>query len=299
MKTIFHILLLILTLTLLANGQLVVAASSKALVIWFEALIPSMFVSMVLIKTCISLHCFDFLLAPLQKIIHLLFHMDKHSFTLVLVSLLIGFPAFSIMIDDLVEKRQLSIREGQRLVYCCSCASVSFILMSLGIACFQSMKIGVILYSIQVITVFILLFLTRKVEVTCDTLYDDIPFFQAFSSSILSSVKTMVIIVSYLMIALSLVSLCTLILPSQFQEFITIVAEFSSGSIHIATSTFPLAIQLVMISALLSFGGLCVHLQVHGSCTHTSLDVLTYVNYRLLQVILAIFLTVLFLQFFV
>lgn len=296
MKTIFHILLLLLTLTLLANGQLIVAASSKALIIWFEALIPSMFVSMVLIKTCLSLHCFEIVVRPFQKIIHQLFRLDLASFTLVLASVLIGFPAFSISIDELVEKRKLSSREGQRLVYCCSCASASFILMSLGIACFQSLKVGFILYLIQVISVLILLFVTRKVEITCDTLIDEQSFFQAFSTAIFSSVKALVIIVSYLMIALSLLSLGSLFLPSNIQEYLSILTEFSSGSIQLATSNLPLHTRVLMISGLLSFGGLCVHLQVHGSCTHLKLDVLTYLNYRLFQVLLAILLTMAFLK---
>ena len=290
LKTFFHVLLIFLTLFILSNGSLVLAASSKALILWFEALLPSMFVSMVFIKWLVAIDAFSLLLKPLNTFTKFLFKLDSQAFSLVLVGSLIGFPAFAMMIDELIQKGELNQEAGQRLIYCVSCASCSFILITLGSLYFQSLKIGIILYIIQLLTIFILLIFTRNNAVEFTNSHH--PFiFKAFTSALLSSIKTMVMIVGYLMISLSLVSLLLLILPQGLHTALYTLAEFSSGTINLATSSFATQEKYMLISGLLSFAGFSVHLQVMGSCEHTSLNYLTYLNYRLIQSILAVILS--------
>lgn len=294
MNKFFHIFLLLLCALILANGQAVVEGSALALTLWFEKLLPSMFVSMVFVRFIVAINILPWLIKPFNPFTQALFKLDASAFSLVLVSLLIGFPASAIMIDEAVGKGELNRQQGQRLITCCCCASCSFILVTVGTVLYQSSTIGLKLWLIQCLTVFTLLLLTRKTACTTVISTHSSTTFQCFAKAITASINTMFLIVGYLMITLSLCTLFTPHLPQALSDLLAIIAEFSSGCVRLAQSHLESFQKLLYTSMLLSFGGLCVHLQILGSCEHTKLNTYHFFIFRLFQSLLAVFFTLLF-----
>lgn len=295
MNKFFHIFLLLISIMILANGSAIVNASSLALTIWFEKLLPSMFVGMVFIRFIVSIGILPWLMRPLHKLTESLLGLDAGAFSLVLVSVLLGFPASAMMIDEAIGKNELSLDQGQRLILCCCCASSSFIIVTIGTLLYQSIGIGIKLWFIQVLSVLTLLLITRKKH--CDFIESETSpqLFSCFAKSLVNSINTMLIIAGYLMITLSLCAIISPYLPTSLASILNLIAEFSSGCVLLAQSGYPLIQKLLYTSMLLSFGGLCVHLQILGSCEHAHLSIYRFFTARLIQCLLAVLFTMILL----
>lgn len=291
MNKFFHIFLLLISILILANGSTIVNASSLALTIWFEKLLPSMLVGMVFIRFIVSIGILPWLMRPIHKLSEALLGLDAGAFSLVLVSVLLGFPASAMMIDEAISKNELTLKQGQRLILCCCCASSSFIMVTVGALLYQSIMIGVKLWLIQVFSVFTLLLFTRKNH--CEFIESETSpqLFSCFSKALINSINTMLIIAGYLMITLSLCALITPYLPASLASMLNLIAEFSSGCVLLAQSSYPLFQKLLYTSMLLSFGGICVHLQILGSCEHAHLSFYRFFSMRLIQSLLAVIFT--------
>lgn len=295
MNKFFHIFLLLISIMILANGSAIVTASSLALTIWFEKLLPSMFVGMVFIRFIVSMGILPWLMQPLHKLTESLLGLDAGAFSLVLVSVLLGFPASAMMIDEAIGKNELTLDQGQRLILCCCCASSSFIIVTVGTLLYQSMMIGIKLWFIQVLSVLTLLLFTRKKH--CEFIESETSpqLFSCFAKSLVNSINTMLIIAGYLMITLSLCAIVSPYLPPSLASILNLIAEFSSGCVLLAQSGYPLIQKLLYTSMLLSFGGLCVHLQILGSCEHAHLSIYRFFTARLIQCLLAVLFTMILL----
>lgn len=291
MNKFFHIFLLLVSILILANGSAIVNASSLALTIWFEKLLPSMFVGMVFIRLLVSIGILPWLMRPLHKLTESLLGLDAGAFSLALISVLLGFPASAMMIDEAISKHELSLDQGQRLILCCCCASSSFIIVTVGTVLYQSIMIGFKLWLVQVLSVLSLLLFTRKKQ--CEFIESETSpqLFNCFAKAIANSINTMLIIAGYLMITLSLCALLTPYMPASAASMLNLIAEFSSGCVLLAQSGYPLFQKLLYTSMLLSFGGLCVHLQILGSCEHAHLSIYRFLSARLIQCLLAVLFT--------
>ena len=99
MKKFTGFLLFGLLLLTLGFGTLTLQSAQNALSIWFEKLVPSMFLSMVLVRLLYKEHAFDHL--PSLGLPALL-GMDQGAWNLVLCTMFLGFPTGSVFVDEAV-----------------------------------------------------------------------------------------------------------------------------------------------------------------------------------------------------
>ena len=116
MKKFTGFLLFGLLLLTLGFGTLTLQSAQNALSIWFEKLVPSMFLSMVLVRLLYKEHAFDHL--PSLGLPALL-GMDQGAWNLVLCTMFLGFPTGSVFVDEAVRDGVLSRQDAARLLYCC------------------------------------------------------------------------------------------------------------------------------------------------------------------------------------
>ncbi|MFR5525687.1 MAG: hypothetical protein ACLTJG_12350, partial [[Clostridium] innocuum] len=146
MKKFTGFLLFGLLLLTLGFGTLTLQSAQNALSIWFEKLVPSMFISMVLVRLLYMEHAFDHL--PSFGLPALL-GMDKGAWNLVLCTMFLGFPTGSLFVDEAVRDGTLSRHDASRLLYCCCFPTPGFVIISCGIVFFKSLHIGLLLFVLQ------------------------------------------------------------------------------------------------------------------------------------------------------
>lgn len=294
MKKVGSFLLLILFISMLIQGEGTYDAAHDALFLWFEKLIPSMFVSMVCVRILYDTKILPLLVKPFRFLIHPLFGLDEHSFALVLSSIALGFPTGAMLIDEEAAAGNLTPREARRLIYTCSFATPGFIIMSCGVALYHDVHIGFQLFIISLFSGLVLLMVTRGTNIEIRSIHHpDIPIFTSLTSAISSSVKALYMIGGYLMLTMCVLAIIQPFLPEVLSCILNIISEFSSGSLNCFQLPLPLVSRLIINSSLLAFGGLCVHLQVMSMCQHTSLSYIKYVSYRILQALISAILAML------
>lgn len=247
MKTLLLYLFVFLALF---NHQNIIFENQQILFFFIEQLLPSLFLLCVLVQM-LPFPQSSFLDFLLYKI----FRFDTVTFFIILKAILLGNPAGSYMIQALHHDNKINALQKRRLINCCAIPSISFMLMSL--AYITSIDLAYTVFFIHVLSIFILLFMTRKTAISIQS----IPAHVSLTKAILFSLQTMAFILSYLFIIVSIKSLFFIYFP-QLSSFLHLFMEFSSGVYYFAHHKNAIIYILICIG----FGGFCSHLQIMDRC---------------------------------
>lgn len=296
MKKFTGFLLFGLLLLTLGFGTLTLQSAQNALSIWFEKLVPSMFLSMVLVRLLYKEHAFDHL--PSLGLPALL-GMDKGAWNLVLCTMFLGFPTGSVFVDEAVRDGVLSRQDAARLLYCCCFPTPGFVIISCGIVFFKSLHIGMLLFALQLLSGLLLLLFTRRH--TIHTLPAAVASSQSFmrnlSSAVTESGISLYMIGGYLMLFMSVTAVLFSFLPELPALIVRSLAEFSSGIVLINITPFSTMQRLLLTSFLLGFAGFCVHMQIMSMVEQVPLRYSVFLLYRILQGMISVLLLILCVQF--
>lgn len=294
MKHIGNLFFIVIFVFVIVFGKVTLEASKDALTLWFEKLVPSMFVTLVLIRLFYHRQVLDHIHIPFLP---RFFHMDDASFSLVLCCMFLGFPNGAQLIDEDFTKHRLSLRSAQRMLYTCSFPAPGFVILSCGTLLFHSTRIGVLLFLSQIVSGLILLWLTRAQTInripSQQTTYPSI--MKSLSRAIWESGKGLYTIGGYLMLFMSVTTVLFQFLPDKIALPLRIVSEFSSGTMLVQQLPYTTPTLCLLTCMLLSFGGFCVHMQVCSMCEHLHISYVRYLSYRILQSILSVTVCILFL----
>ena len=284
MKKFTGFLLFGLLLLTLGFGTLTLQSAQNALSIWFEKLVPSMFLSMVLVRLLYKEHAFDHL--PSLGLPALL-GMDQGAWNLVLCTMFLGFPTGSVFVDEAVRDGVLSRQDAARLLYCCCFPTPGFVIISCGIVFFKSLHIGMLLFALQLLSGLLLLLFTRRhtVHTFPAAVASSQSFMRNLSSAVTESGISLYMIGGYLMLFMS---------PALN---IRSLAEFSSGIVLINVTPFSTMQRLLLTSFLLGFAGFCVHMQIMSMVEQVPLRYPVFLLYRILQGMISVLLLILCVQF--
>lgn len=288
MKKIFLFLFFCLFILILYMGDTSIAYTKEALFIWFEKLVPSMFISMVMVRIFYDQGFFVSLTKPFKKIIYFIFRMDPQSFSLVLSSMLLGFPTGAVLLNEQTKAGVLPMQGARRLLYTCSFATPGFILLTCGSILFHSLSVGIKLMLMQWLCGCLFLLITRNTPIILHAhTKQKVPsILTSLTKAFIESGKTLYFIGGYLMLFLTISSVLLDILPSFISTPLSIFTEFSSGIMNIQALPLSVEYQLILTSMVLGFGGLCVHMQVSGMTNDIQYSYPVYFIYRILQMII-------------
>lgn len=286
MKLLFKICMISLFVFVVCFGQITLMESKKALSIWFEQLIPSMMVSMVLVRVLYKQDVFSLVNIPY---VEKLFKIDSNSFILVICSMFLGFPNGAIFIDEACGRKEIGKAAAQRLIYCCSFAAPGFVILTCGLAFFHSLSIGFLLFLCQILSVFLLLLFTRHTPVAMFPKIQSVnlTLMQSLSAAIKESAYALFMIGGYLMLFMSCTSVLFQFFPFYLNRGLRIISEFSGGMILLHDFAFDTLTLQLLSCLLIGFGGFCVHLQIRSLICHTPFTYSHYLFFRAMQAFLA------------
>ena len=216
-----------------------------------------------------------------------------------------GYPAGAAYIAELEKDSAISAQEGEKLIAFCNNSGPAFIVGVIGCGIFGSVRIGVRLYLIHILSA-----LLTGIFFRADN------FSQAVSphrldttntsSAVVSSVKQAVssilnvcgfVVSFYVLISIFdttglIMKLCTLLsrvtaLPLDFSRVLLIGAlELGSGAAAMQTFT-PSPLNLALAAAMLGWGGLSVHFQTLAVLSESNIKGTLHTAGRLISAILA------------
>lgn len=186
----------------------------------------------------------------LDRILKKVFGMDGYLFSVFLLSLIGGYPLGAKLIND----SQINEKTATIMLNYCVNAGPAFIITAIGSGIFNSKKIGLILFISHILPSFLLAFLFRKklnlnnnCKKSAISIADNFVISASSAASALISICTYVLLFS---VITAYMENCTLLKP------ITLLLEVTNSISHTN--------NILLISALLGFGGISIWCQVYS-----------------------------------
>lgn len=284
-KKIFHLFILAVTLFMLSNAQAVIEYTRRAVVMCYEYIIPSLFPFFVCSGILVHSGFGEVIAKAFEKIMRPLFNVPESGAVAFVLGIISGFPTGAIYTAELYRASNLSKSEAERLLAFCNNSGPLFIIGTIGISVFASLKYGVILYAIHILSSVLVGILFKnygKNRHTSPKTYintQEITKSTAVSRA-LSQAAQNIITVCFSIIffsALSCAVLDLIPLPPFFDALLSGLAEFSSGILKVSSLSYSTASKLVLSSVIVGFSGLCVHIQVMSVTANAGLSLAPYI----------------------
>lgn len=245
-------------------------------ILWFDKIVPSIPISYFFGTLLIN---FDLFFYYLYRLINKITNFENYkSFTLFILSMIVGCPTNIHLIVKAYEENNISKYEATRLLKITSFMSLFFIILVFPFKYSIPLLIGQYLSSF----IFSYILKTNKEDNTCIINNFDILSIISDLPQILLNILSSMIVISIIKFPISKVFknsnyICTTIL-SYF--------EITTG-INSLVSLYDNYLLIFFSSILLSFNGLAILLQAYQICKKKRLDYLNYIKYRFIHSILA------------
>ena len=283
-----------------------ISLSTNGLLIWYRNMIPSLFPFMVLsgfmVRTGLSIKIGQLL----HPILSFLFPLPSQMLYVIFMGFLCGFPMGAKIITDMLDKEQLSLKEGEYLLAFCNNIGPLYML-GYVIPLFNYNNIWQILGYMYLIPFsygillryFYAKSFTKQAVMACSykkTIPIRTNYISCFQHSLSSAIEQITML-GGCMIFFN----CLLIFPKQLNMFLSNIVPASSLTflISIISSVFEIGGGLQQLSSvatnsvsdthfflplsLLTFGGFSCIMQTCFILKNTGLKIHTYVMHKLLQ----------------
>ena len=257
---------------LVLDGEQAAAGPLEGVQLCLKTVIPSLFCFMVLTSFLINSGLYQLLSLPLGPLSKGLFCLPPSMGSVVLLSLVGGYPMGAKSLASLLEQHRIDRATAQRMLPFCCCAGPTFILTAVGAGMFGSTQAGMMLLGVQLgVSVLLGICLglrerTSRRRMLCDSAPTPLPapampLSEAFVLSVSQTVSALAQMCGFVVLFKVIANLLAARLGSGM------LPCFVLGSLEVTNGCLLAAQQplgLVLASCFLSFGGLSVAAQIAG-----------------------------------
>ncbi len=272
MKYLFAAIAAVAAILLLINPAEVSQAVSDAIYSCLEVMIPSLFsftvLSIYLQGSGYAKYAFKPLTVPLSKLLRL----EEELCTVVLLSNIGGYPVGAKLLTSLVKSGRLKPQDASRLMCCCYGSGPAFVIGIVGVRMYGSGAVGAIVFiACFMSSLIIAVMVCRKgdrIALSGETSVSHIDLVDAVRSGTSVMMTVCMMIVAFAVVIRLLDIIGVLQLAQWFLELLgggdnSAEIVYSLLEISHIREIVPSAWYVIPLCAmLLSFGGVCVQLQV-------------------------------------
>lgn len=244
-----------------------------------NSIIPSLFAFLVFSSFLLDSGLYKIVFKPLCIVLKPLVKLCEPLTAIFILSLIGGYPVGAKLLADLYSSGKITSRTAENMLQYCYCSGPSFIIGIVGIAVFNSVYIGFMIYLSNLLACVICAAVSNRKSKITDFVAPDRVTINAelFITSVQKSAKVLYLI-CIMIVAFSA--------ASSVMEFIGVnslvssIGSFFGNEGRNAVSIFKAILEISgvqdiipntfltipIISALMSFGGVCVLLQVYCIC---------------------------------
>lgn len=309
-KVTSSFLIFSLLIFILLNPALSVDAARYGLLLWFNTIIPTLFLFVLLSNMIISLDAVSYITFWIYPILHRLFGISSYGCYAVIIGFLCGYPMGAKVTCDLFSNRLVSKKESLFLLLFTNNASPIFIISYIIGLYFNNYQkkylIIIIMYAIPVIIAIIgKIFFNSKnfSDFTSAKENESISKnnspamqrldFSIMDNAIVNAFETMVRLGGYIILfsLISKIIICFPYLPSMFKYLLVMFTEITTGAAYINSCGISEAHKLIITLSGVSFGGLSCIFQSLGMIKEANLPPAGFIIGKILSGILAFIIT--------
>ena len=297
---------------LIFASEEVISSSRDALKICADSLLPSLFPFFVVSALLSKLGLPHYLQKQLAPIASKTFSVSGAGISALFVGLCGGYPMGAAYITELYCDKTISRSEAERLLAFCNNSGPAFIIGVMGVSVFRSTKIGIILYSVHILSAILTGISFRRrsfISATAQQPAQIISFSQALPQAVKQSVTSCLNVCGFVVCFtvftglldangfLSILSAKLSVLSGYELHWsraaITGIFELGSAA-ALMTYLSPLPHNIALAAALLSWGGISVHFQTMSLISDTDIKGTLHFAGRLLSAVLSYILAYVF-----
>lgn len=260
---LFFITLFTLTLT---NSETFKKSVIEALLISGNSIIPCLFPTISIITIMINSN--------------VVFSLNKKILPvfLFIISQVSGYPVGAKILNSCVDKKIISLNDSEKILPSFICSGPSFVISFVGISIFKSEELGIMIYITLLLTNIILFFLLGGYRIKVENKNTIDKNFNLINTIFLSANSVLNICVLFIFFY-SFTNIINLYLPETFRLYINFIFEVTSLVIK--------SKNIYLTCAALSFGGLCVLLQIKDITVNYRFNYKRLIFFRLFSAILS------------
>ena len=287
-KILLLMFLTISFLELFSHSNVVKEAIISSSKLWFYNLVPSILPIYLLIDISLNYYYFKYINIIFYPLLNKLFNIKKNISYIFILSILSGFPSNSKYLKNALDNNLINIKEANRLLIFTHFSNPLFIIESIGVNFLNNKKIGIVILISHYLGNILLGILNRKSydNISNNNLkYKKNSFINTLSNSITNTFSILILlygIITFFMIITSLLNVNLNINPI-INSLICGLLEITNGISLVSNLSIPIIYKGIIITFLLSFGGLCIHMQVFSILKEYSLKYSSYLKYRIIH----------------
>lgn len=270
--------------------------------IWFSSLIPSMLPIYIASDLLINYGFVDFLAIIFKPFVNKLFGLSGNASFVVFFSMLTGFPSSAKYIKNLLEKNLIDITEANKLIRFTHFSNPLFIVNTIGSFIVNDKTLGIFILISHYLSNFIIGFIFRKELINSYKIVekqDEKTLSETLTKSFLESFNSLLIVLGSLITFQILTKI--LYFYFDFNTYLKIIIEstleITQGLFELRALPISSNIKAIIATAIISFGGLCIHMQMSSILSDTKIKYKNYLFGRLIQILLAPIILIIILLF--
>lgn len=281
--SIFTIIIFLIMIIIITNPKRYTAGTIGGLKLFIFSVLPGLFPFMFLTKLLTELGLLFRVTNHLNKPAKVLFGTPGVSLYAYFMSILSGYPIGAKVIDDLYQKKLITQNDAKKMMVFCTTSGPIFVIGAVGIAMFNSFKIGLILYfshilSCTILAIFINIFSKNKQQEKPITFIQKPKISNIFGECVSQTINSIFIVGAYITIFYLLTDIltslnifnfvavaCSPVLKTLnisndcFQGFLYGLFEVTRGCKTLSLIKTKLSISLC--SSIISFSGISIIMQ--------------------------------------
>ncbi len=258
----------------------------------FPTLIPFMLLSNILI----NYNIINDISNTLNKITKNIFKVNKNCSFALIMSMLSGTPSNAKYLKDLYDNKLISETDIQKCLNFCHFTNPIFILGTIGYSFLENKKLGLIILISHYCSSLILGLFNKK----NNSYIHEYNYIQKEKNSFITILKDAInSTTNTLFLILGIITTCIIIsciisniinIDNNY-KFIFGFLEITQGLKFLSLSNLNIKLKTILSSALISFGGFCIHAQVFSILDNKKIRYLPYLKSRIIHSLLSSLLT--------
>lgn len=266
MKTIKPIFLTLTLIIFLFNLDIVINSTLSASYIFITKVFVSIFPFIILSDILFYFNYDLFLKKIFGNIISKLFNVSKSTSIIYVLSILTSHPTNSVYIKEMLDKKEIDENDINKILLTTYFPSIAFVIGTIGIGIYHSIKTGVFLYlTILIKNILIGIFLRGKnlSKEIQSIKKNNITLQETISNSIIKGINISYTILGNIIIFTIIVNLLNnyLNINSTILSLISGMLEMTSGIFMISNLNINLSQKILLTSFILNFSGLSIIFQ--------------------------------------
>lgn len=297
-------------LLIIFNVSSSIVSVKNALILWVNNILPTLFPFMFFTSLLSLTNSLDFVVNSLGKIFNKIFKAPLISSYIFIMSSLCGYPMGVALTGEYINKNLITQKQGNKILTFCSQSGPLFVVGTVGICFFDSVKIGIIILIVHLISSLICGLLLRNFNVSNN---QEMLLIKNKSDNILyeamnKSINSILIVGGYIVIFSIIIDLLMALEITQnfiifLSKFLNIdknlvraiiigMIEMTRGIKELSLLNLNLKTVITITACIISFSGMSIFLQSFALC---KMNKKSYFFSKILHTIICLIICLIFL----